>query len=92
MNPLICPPPGERRPTFDDADKKISAKVALVQKIVREKTGLALSADEIIKVRLLAMEPALLARALVFSITGNPIDLTEDDDPEEEAASVLPPT
>ncbi len=92
MSARATVPPGEQRPTFQDADKVIAEMVARVQKIVHEKSGLDLTADEVIKVHLLAMEPDFLARSIVFSLTRNPIDLGGQDDAEtaEETAAGLP--
>lgn len=92
MNALATRPPEDQPPTYTDADKKIAESVARVQKIVHEKAGLNLTADEVVKVHLLAMEPDFLARSIVFSLTRNPIDLGSQDDEEtaEEAAAGLP--
>lgn len=89
MNPANPAPGGETRtPAFPNLEEQVTAKVAQVQRIVLEKAGLALSADEIVKVHLLALEPEILARSIVFSLTGNVLDLSEDDDelPEERDA------
>jgi len=85
--------PGEtRHPTFPNAAEAVTEKVARVQKLVLERAGLAMTADEIVKVHLLSMEPEILARSIIFSVTGNVLDLSEDDDelPEEHDASAPP--
>jgi hypothetical protein len=71
--------------------EKSRGRVQRVQAIVREKTGLELAEQEVIDMHLLALEPAVLARTIVFSLTGNVLDLAEDGDDEREARTVSPP-
>jgi hypothetical protein len=66
---------------------KMAAHMQAVQRLVREKTGLDLSEEEITRVHLLSLEPARLAKSVVFSLTGNPLDLAEPGDDEREAQS-----
>ena len=61
------------------------AQVEQVQAIVREKTGLELEPQHIIDLHLLSLEPTTLAKTIVFSLTGNVLDLAEDGDDEREA-------
>jgi len=67
------------------ANDRITAQVQEVQRIVREKAGLELHEQEIIEIHLLAMEPAVLAKSIVFRITGNVLDLADEGDDEHEA-------
>ncbi len=70
--------------------EKARGRVQRVQAIVREKTGLELAEQEVIDMHLLALEPTVLARTIVFSLTGNVLDLAEDGDDEREARTVSP--
>jgi hypothetical protein len=63
---------------------KPRALVQQVQAIVRARTGLELAEQEIIDVHLLSLEPAVLARTIVFSLTGNVADLADDGEDERE--------
>ena len=67
------------------ANDKITAQVQEVQRIVREKAGLELHDQEIIEIYLLSMEPTVLAKSIVFSLTGNVLDLADEGDDEHEA-------
>jgi hypothetical protein len=67
--------------------EKVAAHLQEVQRIVREKTGLDLSEDRITEVHMMSLEPATLAKSIVFSLTGNAIDLAEPGDDEREARS-----
>ena len=67
------------------AGERCRAHLQQVQAIVRKKTGLELGEQDIIDVHLLSLEPAVLAKTIVFSLTGNPLDLAEDGDDEREA-------
>jgi hypothetical protein len=64
------------------------ARVQRVQAIVREKTGLELGEQDIMAVHLLSLEPAVLAKSIVFSLTGNALDLVEEGDDEREAQTL----
>jgi hypothetical protein len=64
------------------------ARVQRVQAIVREKTGLELGEQDIMAVHLLSLEPTVLAKSIVFSLTGNALDLVEEGDDEREAQTL----
>ena len=70
--------------------EKTRSRVQQVQAIVRGKTGLDLAEQEIIEMHLLSLEPDVLARAVVFSLTGNALDLAEDGDDEREVRTATP--
>lgn len=69
------------------ANVRIAAQVDEVRRIVREKSGLDLSVPEIVRVHLLSIEPTSLAKSIVFSLTGNVLDLAEDGDDEREVGN-----
>jgi hypothetical protein len=64
-------------------------RVQRVQTIVREKTGLELSAQEIAELHLLTLEPVVLARSIVYNLTGSALDLAEDGDDEREIQAAI---
>ncbi|NUQ66349.1 MAG: hypothetical protein HUU20_28130 [Pirellulales bacterium] len=64
--------------------EKCQGPVQCVKAIVREKTGCELTDQEIIDLHLLALEPAVLARSIVFKLTGKDSELAEDGDDECE--------
>lgn len=67
------------------SEQKIRTQLLEVQRIVREKTGVELSPEQITTIHLLALEPATLARSIVFSITGQVVELAEPGDDGVEA-------
>ena len=67
--------------------EKMAAHMKEVQRLVREKTGIDLSEEEITRVHMLSLEPVRLAKSIMFSLTGNPLDLSEPGDDDHEAQS-----
>lgn len=69
--------------------KTVLPPIQEVQRLVHEQTNVTLSEDRIIWIQLLSTEPEVLARSIVYSLTGDPACLSEPGDDETESRSAV---